>query len=237
MLWLLFGLRLGHADEPLIPLNLFANRVFRYGVAAGSFTMGVFIGMAIYTPVYLELVVGLSASDSGLALIPLMVGTVVGATTSGQVMRRVKHYKIAPIVGLSISATAVATLGFIAGKISLIWLELLFICISAGLGTVLPVATVSVQNAVSKHQMGVATGSINFFRSLGGAVVVAVFGAILLGGGVAAGLHGTVGAANVPTDVVVSAFRMMFFSAASLLVVSLVMILRMDELPLRSANS
>ena len=63
VLWVLFGLRLGHADEPLIPLNLFTNRVFRYGVSAASFAMGVFIGMAIYSPVYLELVVGLSAAD------------------------------------------------------------------------------------------------------------------------------------------------------------------------------
>ena len=198
--------------------------------------MGVFIGMAIYSPVYLELVVGLSAADSGLALIPLMVGTVAGATTAGQVMRRFKRYKIAPIVGLSVSAIAVATLGLRAGKISLIELELLFACISAGLGTVLPVTTVSVQNAVSKHQMGVATGSMNFFRSLGGAVVVAVFGAILLGGGVAAGLHGQVGAVKVPIDVVVAAFRVMFFSAAGLLAVSLVLILRMEELPLRSGK-
>lgn len=166
-----------------------------------------------------------------------MVGTVAGATTAGQVMRRVKHYKIAPIVGLSVSATAVATLGVMAGNISLITLELLFVCISAGLGTVLPVTTVSVQNAVSKHQMGVATGSVNFFRSLGGAVVVAVFGAILLGGGVAAGLHGQIGAVTVPIDVVVSAFKVMFFSAAGLLAVSLVLILRMDELPLRSGKA
>ena len=86
LLWALFILRLKTASEPLIPAEVLANPVVAKGTIAACFGMGVFIGLTIYTPIYLETVHGLTASQSGLALIPLMAGTVLGASFSGRFM-------------------------------------------------------------------------------------------------------------------------------------------------------
>src|SRR5204862_5027406 len=124
----------------------------------------------------------LAASQSGLALIPLMAGTVTGATISGRIMARVQHYKRMPMIGLAIAIVALGVLAVEPRGWSLLMLEVFLAATSIGLGALLPVTTVAIQNAVMPHQMGTATGAMNFFRSLGGALIVAVFGAILFSG-------------------------------------------------------
>ncbi|WP_460450952.1 MDR family MFS transporter [Alsobacter sp. SYSU BS001988] len=237
--WVAFGLRLGSASEPLIPLTLFANGVVRNGTLAACFGMGAFIGMTIYTPVYLETVKGLSASDSGLALIPLMIGTVMGATISGRAMAHVTHYKRLPIGGLMVAIGAVLALARWGADLPFVGLEILFGVISLGLGTLLPVTTVCIQNAAPVHQLGTATASMNFFRSLGGALLVAAFGAILLAGGVVGGLHGsTPGQAHAAADPgALAAFARMFQGAAASLAMALVFLVAMEERPLRGRSA
>ena len=127
--------------------------------------------------VYFETVRGLSASHSGLSLIPLMAGTVVGATLSGRSMAKVKHYKRLPIAGLLVAMATTGLLAAYGQSLSIVTVEIILAIISVGLGTVLPVTMVSTQNAVAPHQMGTATDTANFFRSLGGAFIVAIFGA------------------------------------------------------------
>jgi EmrB/QacA subfamily drug resistance transporter len=100
VLWVLFAARMRLAPEPLIPPGVLHNPVVRMGTLSAFFGMGTYIGLTIYLPVYFEAVRGLPASLSGLALIPLMAGTVCGATLSGQTMARVKHYKRLPMAGL-----------------------------------------------------------------------------------------------------------------------------------------
>jgi EmrB/QacA subfamily drug resistance transporter len=181
LFWIAFITRLMTAPEPLIPTEVLANRVVAMGTAAACFGMGVFIGLTIYTPIYLEGVYHLTASQSGLALIPLMVGTVTGATYSGRLMARMAHYKRPPLIGLTIAAIALGIVALMPKSLPLIALEVVLAAASTGIGTVLPVTTVSIQNAVLPHQMGTATGAMNFFRSLGGAIIVAAFGAIVMG--------------------------------------------------------
>jgi EmrB/QacA subfamily drug resistance transporter len=236
VLWVLFGLRLGSAAEPLIPLSLFANPVVRNATIAALFGMGTFIGLSIYVPVYLETVLGLSASDSGLALAPFMVGTVGGATLAGRAMMHLTHYKRLPVVGIALAAAATLIIAFNIATLPLWALEILLVGFSLGLGTLLPTTTVSVQNAVSLHQLGTATAGMNFFRSLAGALVVAAFGAILLGGGHVVGLHGpAAGHAPGPASPeVLAAFRNVFLSATLCLVFAEVFLLKMKQLPLRS---
>jgi predicted MFS family arabinose efflux permease len=226
---------LGSAPEPLIPLNLFANPVVRNGTIAALFGMGTFIGLSIYVPVYLETVVGLSPGDSGLALIPLMVGTVMGATIAGRVMTKITHYKRLPMIGLSMAFAANAILSWKAGQLPLPALEVLFAMFSIGLGTMLPVTTVSVQNAVSVHQLGTATGGMNFFRSLGGALVVAGFGAILLGGGLEPGPHGPGAHAGTDRAALIQAFSHIYLAAAICIALALFWLMLMKELPLRGS--
>jgi len=182
LMWLLFVVRLWTAIEPLLPLPVILNPVVAAGTATACWAMGVFIGLSIYVPIYMQSVLRLSASASGLAMIALMGGTVTGATISGRVMMHVRHYRRLPVAGLIVAALAVLALAFRPAGLPLVLIEVLLAAIGLGVGTVLPVTTVAIQNAVELHQLGTATASMNFFRSLGGALLVAAFGAILLGG-------------------------------------------------------
>src|SRR5215204_963959 len=134
-LWAALALRLYTAREPLIPLDILRNPVVRMGTLAACFGMGTYIGLTIYVPMYFEAVLGLSASNSGLALIPLMAGTVIGATISGRVMANVTHYKRLPVGGLAVAMAATGALIVSAGRLSLLATELVLAAISLGLGT------------------------------------------------------------------------------------------------------
>ena len=130
----------------------------------------------------MEGVLGLTASQSGVALVPLMVGTVTGATLSGRSMLYFRHYKRVPIVMMGVSVSCCATIAVFGRALPFAALEVLFLFLSMGLGTILPLSTIAIQNTVDFHQLGIATASMNFFRSLGGALIVAAFGTIVLGG-------------------------------------------------------
>lgn len=236
-LWIAFAWRLRSADEPLIPLAILANPVVRDGTIAAGFGMGTFIGLTIYLPLYFETVAGLSATSSGLGLLPLTCGTVIGATLSGQALTRTTHYKRLPVIGLSVALAGMVLLAAFAGRMPLIPFGLLLAVISFGLGTMLPVATVSIQNAVLPYQMGTATAVANFFRQIGGALIVAVFGAIVLGGvgGQGAGLSPeALKLGAVDRETMVRLFGYVFAATAFGFAMALTFMIRMRELPLRS---
>jgi EmrB/QacA subfamily drug resistance transporter len=233
MFWAAFFLRTQMASEPLIPITVLQNQVVRTGTLSASLAMGTFIGLSIFMPIYFEGIAKLSASASGLALIPLMAGTVVGATISGRSMTHIAHYKRLPLIALIFSLAATAAMAF-AKNYSLIWIEVLLATISIGLGTVLPVTTVAIQNAVGMHELGTATASMNFFRQLGGAFIVAIFGTIVLNG---AGISGADMAHGiVETPALVSAFRSVFLAATAGVLGCLLFLLRMEEKPLLASR-
>lgn len=235
-LWFAFGARIVVAPEPFLPLSVLGQPVVRNAILSAGFAMGALIGLSIYVPVYLQGVLDLSASRSGLALMPLLGGAVIGATTSGRRMARVKHYKRMPLVGLSCGTLSLATLTiFPVPPVALLFVLLLIV--GVGCGSSFPVSTVALQNAVHPHQLGTATAALNFFRQLGGAILVAAFGAILLGGmGVGSG-EGRVAelvarhAANA--DAMGFAFRFVFAAAAVALAAGLAFLAAMEERPLR----
>ncbi len=236
-LWIVFAWRLKSASEPLIPLAILANPVVRDGTIAAGFGMGAFIGLTIYLPLYFETVAGLSATYSGLGLLPLTCGTVIGATLSGQALTRTTHYKRLPVIGLSIALAGMIVLAVFAGRMPLIPFGLMLAVVSFGLGTMLPVATVSIQNAVLAHQMGTATAVANFFRQIGGALIVAVFGAIVLGGvgGQGAGLSPeALKLGAVDRETMARLFGYVFAATAFGFAMALTFMIRMKELPLRS---
>jgi sugar phosphate permease len=137
-------------------------------------------------------------------------------------------------MGLAVSAASAITLSFLPGDAPLWQLEVLFCLASAGVGTIFPVTTVSVQNAVNPHQLGTATGTVNFSRSMGGALLVAILGAILLQGGVAANLHGMgTGTPPAPTPQAIAAFSWMFRAAAVSAILGCLALMQMEEKPLR----
>jgi EmrB/QacA subfamily drug resistance transporter len=227
--WAAFFVRTQIASEPLIPVSVLQNQVVRTGTLSASLAMGTFIGLSIYMPIYFEGIAKLSASGSGLALIPLMVGTVVGATISGRSMTHISHYKRLPLIALIFSLAATAAMAY-GQRYPLVLIEILLATISIGLGTVLPVTTVAIQNAVGVHELGTATASMNFFRQLGGAFIVAVFGTIVLNGAGIAGADLTHGIVETPE--LVRAFRAVFLTATGGVLVCMLFLLRMEEKPL-----
>ncbi|WP_420963228.1 MDR family MFS transporter [Brucella sp. IR073] len=238
LLWVAFIRRLMTAPEPLIPAEILSNPIVAMGTIAACFSMGTFIGLIIYLPIYLETVYGFSASNSGLAMMPLMLGTMIGATAAGRMMLKVVHYKRTPIIGLAVAIAGLAVLAAFPKDLPILALELLLAITGLGLGTLLPVATVSIQNAVVPHQMGTATATMNFFRSLGGALLVAGFGAILMGGlpsGSAS--HMTMEAlaqsfVSHGLDIAL-VFRWIFIAAATGLFLAILAVIAMEERPLR----
>lgn len=239
LLWVGFGLRVATASEPLMPVSILANQVVRTGVPAAAFAMGTLVGLSIQMPLYLEGVMGLTASESGVALIPLMAGVVVGATGAGKVMGSVTHYKRLPLVGLVASMAALSVLAFWPLGLPVIVVGLAMGVTGIGLGTVLPVSTVAIQNAVPLPQMGTATGVVNLFRSLGGAVLTAGFGAIVIGmsGIEASALLERLLEGRAQVAPLADAFRWVFVAAAASLAVSLVAMIAMEERPLRSGHA
>ncbi|MGE0750291.1 MAG: MFS transporter, partial [Variibacter sp.] len=235
-LWIGFAARLATAAEPFLPLSVLGNPVVRDGALSAALSMGTMVGLSIYVPVYLQAVVGLSASASGLALIPLMGGTVTGATFSGHIMPRLTHYKRVPYVGLGGGIVALLALALGTVAVPLPVTLILLAVTGIGIGTTFPVTTVSVQNAVRPFELGTTTATLNFFRQLGGALIVAIFGAIMLHG---AGFAGGEGAA---ADLLARAgaqpelshaFAWLFAAGVVGLIASYAFLLHMEERPLR----
>ncbi len=237
--WALFVTRLLTASEPFVPLAVMFNPVVGAGTLSNFFVVGTMVALSIFVPIYYEAVVGLTASQSGFALIALMGGTVTGAQIAGRIMMWTDHYKRGPTVGLAFSVLCMAYLAYRAGDIPLWELEVLLALTGLGMGTIFPVTTVSIQNAVQPHQLGTATATFNFFRSLGSAVLVAVFGAIFLGslgfgGQPISSLRELVAEAARMGTPIGPVFTMIFGAASVVLAVGFVFFLLMEERPLKS---
>ena len=230
VIWAAFALRLMRAAEPLISLEVLGNPIVLAGTLSLFLLQAANIGLAVYLPVYLQSIVGLSASESGIALLGLMLGTVAGATFSGRTIPRFVHYKRIAMIGVSFAIVCLGLLSLVAGHASLLVVEILTTCVGLGSGTTFPVATVSVQNAVDQAHLGVATGVLTFLRSLGSALGVAILGAVALGYGLPLAGEGTHAAGAVASA---EAFMMIYFVAAAILLMALVMLGLMPEKALR----
>jgi MFS family permease len=231
-LWALFAIRLLTAREPFIPLAILHGRVTSTITCAAFFSIGTIIGVTIYMPLYCQTVLGVSASLSGLVLIAFMSGATIGSLVSARLMVRLTHYMRVPIVGLVIAVAALAVLAADPAGRTLGELVLLLFVLGCGLGPIYPVSTVVMQNVVKPHQLGTATGTLNFFRTLGGAIVVAVFGAIVLSG-VADG-SGVMTLEKIAAGHrdLAPAFHWVFIAAAVCVGISFLCLLAVEERPL-----
>ena len=166
------------AAEPIIPLTLFGSSVFRVASALG-FVIGLaMFGAIVFIPLFLQLVYGVSPTGSGLRMLPLMAGLLAASIISGRAISRIGRYKAFPIAG-----TAVTTVGlFLLSRLEVDtapWLASVYMAIvGVGIGLVMQVLVLAVQNDAPARNIGVATSTATFFRSMGGSLGVAVFGAI-----------------------------------------------------------
>jgi MFS family permease len=195
----------------------------------------------LFLPMFLQLLLGLGASHSGLLLMTLMFSFNVGAGISGYVTGRVRRYKVLPIVGVVLALAATVALGFAADRFGLTTLEVLLTIIGLGFGTVPPMATVALQNAVERAELGAATAALNFVRSLAGTMFVGVFGALLaakLGPAMGAGgLHDMLSTlATGERSALAQTFQIVFFGTSAGFALSLVALWRLEERPLRAGK-
>ena len=210
-------------------LAILLDPVVRWSVIANGCGWAAIIGLNVFLPMYLQSVIGLSPTTAGLSLMVLMVTLNFSAGAAGQVLGRVQHYKTVPMIGLVIAIASVCVLAWQGAAIGLVGFEIILALIGIGFGPLAPLSTVVLQNSVAIHQFGTAVGTMNFTRNLFATMVVAVFGAIALGGIPADGAAAA-GAVFGSS----AAFTRVFLVAAACMTVSLVAILMLKEKPLHS---
>ncbi len=168
------------AKEPLIPLSLFKNPVISTcSLAVFILGMGMF-GVIIYLPLFMQGVLGVTATASGNLLTPLMMGAVAGSIVTGQLNARLGSYKPSALVGSVLVAIGMILFARMDGSTTRLDVVIGMVIAGIGMGLLQPVYTVAVQNSAPPEHMGAATASTAFFRSIGSTVGVAVFGSILL---------------------------------------------------------
>ena len=163
-------------SEPIISLKLFSNRTFSAASTVGfviGFTM---FGSIVYLPLYLQVVHGASPTKSGLELLPMVAGMLITFVLSGQLVTRTGRYKIFPILGSAVVALGLVSLSRLGSDTSFTYAAVGMFIVGLGLGLVMQILVVAVQNAVPHSQLGTATATATFFRSIGGAFGVAVLG-------------------------------------------------------------
>jgi EmrB/QacA subfamily drug resistance transporter len=244
------------ATEPVIPLTLFRNRTFDVASAV-SFIVGLsMFGAIIYLPLFLQLVSGASATNSGLLMLPLMAGLLVASMASGQVISRTGRYKAFPVTGTAVAAIGMLLLSTMSATTPRLVASAWMVVLGIGLGLVMQVMVLVTQNSVERSDLGVATATVSFFRSVGGSVGVAVFGALFTSGltrnlsrdlpaDVAARLHSVGGGslqavATLPPEqrlayktAFADALTTVFTYAAPIMVVAFLLTWLLKEIPLR----
>lgn len=181
VLSVLFVVHEARTPEPILPLALFRNRTVLVGCTIGLIVGTAMFGAIVYLPVYLQLVKDTSPTVSGLMLLPLMVGFLATSIWSGRAISRWGRYKVFPVVGTLLVAVGMGLLSGLRSDTSLVEAGLRMAVVGVGLGLVMQVIVIAVQNSVPRSELGVATSSSMFFRTLGGTFGTALFGAILTG--------------------------------------------------------
>ena len=168
--------------QPLFDLTLFANPTFRWAVIALLFFGGTFLGSVMFLPLYLVQVKGFSATNSGLSLTPLTMGTVAGSMLAGQLVMRLGRYKPMLLVSSAASVALFVVFHEILRVDTPLW-EVLALMVLLGFvfGPSMPLYTMAVQNAVSRDRLGTASSATQFFRQVGSTVAVALLGTVLSG--------------------------------------------------------
>ncbi len=235
------------AAEPILPLRLFREPVFDIVSAVLFLTTLAFFAAIVFMPVFLQVVTGASATESGLLLLPLLLAGTASTAVAGRLMSRTGRYKVFPVIGLALMAVGLFLLSRMDASTSQADAAARLVVFGLGFGMVSQILTVAIQNAVDRRELGIATASANLFRSLGGSVGVAVFGAIFAGR-----LDGPVDAQtlqaspealrtlppSVQDDIahtVAHALQTVFLVAAPIAIVALVVVLLLEEVPLRGA--
>ena len=179
LLTLIFLVWEGKAKEPILPLSLFKNHTFSLTSALGFIIGAGMLGAIVMLPLYLQVVKGDTATEAGLKLIPFMLGIVSTSIYSGKAITKHGHYKRFPIIGTVVMTIGLLLMSTLSATTPFWQLSIFSILVGAGLGLSMQTIVIALQNSVDFKDMGVATSSNTFFRSLGSVFGTAIFGTIL----------------------------------------------------------
>ena len=244
------------AAEPILPLGLFRNGVFAVSNMAVLLVGAAMFGVIVFMPVFVQGVIGASATNSGITLIPLMLAIVFAVVASGQIITRTGRYKVFPVAGSAVTLLGFVLLTRMDVHTSTLQATMFMVVIGLGLGQVIQTYTLAVQNGVDRSQLGIATAATQFFRSIGGTFGVAAMGALLtarLSTELAARLGDAAssidpqrllepgGGVQVPPallggvrDALAASLHTVFVAGVPIMVLALVCALLLKEVPLRT---
>lgn len=243
------------ATEPIIPMELFRDSIFRTTNAMAVVVGLAMFGAIIFVPLYLQIVMGMSPTKSGLGMLPMVAGLFSTSIPSGNWVTKSGRYRPLPIASTIVVFGALIILSTLTANSAYWQVGVGMYVLGAGLGLTMQLLTVIVQNSVGPRHMGIATSTITFFRTLGGTFGAALFGAILntrLAAHLADSLGGTAGSANVDTNDVSAIHRLpeplqskvieafanslhdVFLSALPIIAIAFVISLFIKEIPLRT---
>ena len=248
------------APEPLIPLGLFRIRTFTAASSVGFIIGFSMFGAIVYLPLYLQVVHGASPTSSGLELLPMVMGMLATFIISGRLVTNTGRYKMFPIAGSAVLAVGLLLLSHLGPHTSYATAALYMLVVGLGIGLVMQVLVVAVQNSVPYEQLGTATSTATFFRTIGGAFGVAALGAVFnsklvsqLASHSAPGQHGILSGGSVVAnpaqinhlpilervvfiDAFSSALHLVFLVAVPFAVLAFVLSWIIKEIPLRTTS-
>jgi EmrB/QacA subfamily drug resistance transporter len=237
------------AADPILPLGILADPVVRVASAVMFLTTLAFFAAIVFVPLFLQLVTGASATESGLLLLPLLLAGTASTALSGRAISRTGRYKVFPVAGLGLMAVGLVLLSGLTATTSQATAAAVLVVFGAGFGMVSQVLLVAVHNAVDRRDLGIATGATNLFRALGGSFGVALFGTIFAARLDASGLDAQRLQASperlaaMPAAVqegiaqaTAHALHTVFLVAAPIAVLALLVALCLREVPLRAAG-
>jgi EmrB/QacA subfamily drug resistance transporter len=213
--------------EPVLPLRMFREPVFDVVSAVLFLTTCAFFAAIVFLPLFLQRVTGASAVQSGLQLLPLLLAGTLSTAVIGRVVTRTGRYKVFPAVGLGLMAIGLFLLSRLDETSSHATIALDMVVFGLGFGMVSQLLVLAIQNAVDRRDIGIATASANLFRSLGGSVGAALFGAIFAS---------RVSAGAGPGEIA-DALDTVFLAAAPVAALALVVVLFLKEKPLRGPSA
>ena len=178
LLTVLFCVQESRVAEPMLPLSLFRNRNFTVAAIVGFLVGLAMFGAMVFLPLFLQVVRDIKPTRAGLMMLPLMIGVMSASILSGRLISRTGRYKVYPIIGTATMAVGFYFFAQLDQQTLPALTAVYMVLVGAGIGLVMQVLILAVQNAVVWSQLGVATSSATFFRSVGGAFGTAIFGAI-----------------------------------------------------------
>jgi EmrB/QacA subfamily drug resistance transporter len=230
----LLVLRERRAADPIVPIRMLATPAVSVASAGLFFGTAALFAVTVFVPLFLQAAAGLSPTEAGLLLVPMMVGTTISTTLSGRSIAKTGRYKRFPIAGLGVMTAALALLAALASRRSAADTAAALLLFGLGFGMVSQVLVVAVQNSVGRTRLGIATATTTFFRALGGAVGAAGLGAVFTARAGAGASSSTVHALAPAVRMhIADAVQTVFLVAAPLAALALIVLLWLPEAELK----